>query len=177
MSDLFAQIASAWMQAYDEDSIFVCDLPKDLIYRRDGGVDVFCNDLFWWGCADSEDITIQNVDVYAKAISDMRAALPRSNEKERDASEKHVLDWAGTLFAARVRQLQPQFACYPGVGTPEGAIISGLLDAVGPMRPTDMGNPYRHPKDGGGYGYERAMDQDPSIAAFWDDYKIRVGAK
>lgn len=92
---------------------------------------VLTNDVFWWGTADSEEVTV--------------ADLPELERAYKDAGAR----WAGALYVARKRQLRPQGCAYP---TEEHLIA--LFDACGPKRGVDFMNPYTHPEDGRQYAYE-----------------------
>ncbi len=78
-----------------------------------------CNDLFYWGCADSE--TIEN------------------------EAELHLLDnccseypeIGTTLFVCRKRQMRPQGAFYEMIDSK----YHSVLDECGPYRPAELGNP------------------------------------
>lgn len=89
-----------------------------------------CSDVFWWGTADCEDITPENIGELEQAMADAKAAC------------KHGEIYGAMLFCARVRKLRPQGACYPK--EPE---LWPLFDACGPHRETGMGNPHPHPRD------------------------------
>lgn len=101
-----------------------------LFWRFDDGVlrlFVNYNDLFWWGCADCEQITPENVEELAKAYKDCH-----------DANPEHFGEVYGQLlFCARVRGMRPQGCCYP-----TDRKLWPLFDACGPERPKDAGNPY-----------------------------------
>lgn len=102
-----------------------------LWWRTDGGyapVTLFvqCNDLFWWGTADCERVTPENVGELERAFEDANAANGRLGQI-----------YAGNLFCCRVRKMRPQGCCYP----PDRELWP-LFDACGPERPIDRGNPY-----------------------------------
>lgn len=97
---------------------------------------VRCNDVFWWACADTEDITPENLAILVQSFDDVAAV---------DDTETY---WGVLLFCARVRGLRPQGCCYPKLAT-----LWPLFDAAGPQRVIDFGNPYQHPADGGAYAY------------------------
>jgi hypothetical protein len=84
------------------------------------------NDDFWWGTADLEEITTANIDALEQAITDC--------EKVSDVGSVY----APMLFAARIRGIRPQGASYP----PERELWP-LLDACGPEREVEFGNPYK----------------------------------
>lgn len=91
---------------------------------------VNCNDLFWWGSGDSEDITPENIQVLEDSIKDCK--------KIKHSMVGHGIE----LFAARVRKMRPQGCCYPD-RFPENKKLWPLLDACGPKRKIDSGNPYK----------------------------------
>lgn len=126
------------------------DLPYGLMWNPNLEPTVLCNDVFFWGCADAEDITIENIQVYEQAVLDIRA-LPFNND---DESERMARSWAGLLFASRLRNLRPQSVCYPAAESVASKKLIELFDAAGPVRDVDIFNPYRHPSDGGGYAYD-----------------------
>ncbi len=80
---------------------------------------VICNDAFWWGTADLEHITDENVSVLETAF--------------KDGGEI----WGPLLFCARMRKMRPQQAMYKHID----ASLHPLFDACGPERKLDMGNP------------------------------------
>jgi hypothetical protein len=105
----------------------------DLLWRCAGGAVTFsvnCGDLFWWGTADCEPITPENVGVLEQAIRDACVV-------DRYAGPTQ----AGSLFCARVRGMRPQGACYKSI--PEA--FWPLFDACGPAREADLGNPSKQP--------------------------------
>lgn len=108
-----------------------------------------CNDLLFWGCADCERVTPENIDRLEQAYLDCLAA-----------GDKHGL-WGNGVFCARVRQMRPQGACYPK----NSPTITALLDACGPKRDVDLGNPHKHPDDGGGYAYSGGIEIPPASDA------------
>lgn len=85
---------------------------------------VSCNDLFFWACADGEEITPDNVELFAQAIADCRSI------------ERSLEEWGGNLFACRVRKMRPQRPAYPQNETndPDIAKLIALFDACGPER-------------------------------------------
>ena len=85
------------------------------------------NDLFYWGCGDAEDITPDDM------------GLLNSTASELEAMGKSC--YLGVLFAARKRRLRPQGACYPE----RDLDLCLLLDACGPYREPQLGNPQERP--------------------------------
>ena len=97
----------------------------------DIGVSENCNDLFWWACADVEEITPNDLSLFEQCIKDC------------EAIENFYSAYAGTVFVCRKRGLRPQNACYPDY--PKELWL--LLDSAGPERPADgKGNPYSREK-------------------------------
>jgi len=89
-----------------------------------------CSDVFWWGTADCEEITEENIGVLEQACADLAATgVPA-------AAACHSAE----LFAARVRGMRPQGAAYP-----TDPALWPLFDACGPERETGLGNPKPHP--------------------------------
>lgn len=88
-----------------------------------------CSDAFWWGTADCEAVTPENVHILEEAFRDCKTADPKYGEC-----------YASLLFCARVRKVRPQGAAYPGN---DSACLWPLFDACGPEREIGMGNPYR----------------------------------
>lgn len=85
---------------------------------------VNCNDVFFWGSADVEEIeSAQDIADLAQAKRDMEAV-----------EDAH--DWP-TLWVARKRGTRPQGAYYANMSVAE----KELFDACGPHRETGLGNP------------------------------------
>ena len=76
------------------------------------------NDLFFWGVADAEAVTPDNIDVFEQAYKD---------------SANH----GGLLFCCRVRKMRPQGACYQYITEAD----RHLFDACGESRDSGLGNP------------------------------------
>jgi hypothetical protein len=86
-----------------------------------------CNDLFFWGSSDCEELNPENIDVFEKAIEDMKSisgSIYRSVE----------------LFCSRVREERPQGAYYKYLNKEEAV----LFDACGPEREIGLGNPKKN---------------------------------
>ena len=86
-----------------------------------------CSDFFYWGCADGEEITTENISELRQAYADCEAV---------DRVVGTV--WGPQLFCARLRKLRPQGACYKDM--PLG--IAELFNKCGPEREVTLGNPY-----------------------------------
>lgn len=124
------------------------DLWESISWRTDGeyapwSFSVNCNDVFYWACADCEDLTRENLPLLKQSVLDVRAAVgvPAGRLHGDDVS-KHFDDWysaghrGATLFCARVRKMRPQRPMYKHL--PEA--LHPLFDACGPVRdPKDEG--------------------------------------
>ena len=88
------------------------------------------NDMFYWACADSEEITPENIHVLEESYRDLKALA------ETDPNARFMEVYTGTLFACRVRGQRPQGAAYPS-----NKEVWPLIDACGPERETDFFNP------------------------------------
>lgn len=114
----YASAASRWLSSLPAD---VKPLVEDLLIeeklrlnlRAESGVQpwVICNDLFFWGCADGEDISLEE--------------LPQ-------LIECHTLSpkFGGDLWCCRKREMRPQAAMYKYIPRDEWP----LFDAAGPER-------------------------------------------
>ena len=83
---------------------------------------VNCNDLFFWGSADGETITEQDMPTFEAAVEDCGGDLTVG----------------ALLWCARRRQQRPQGAYYSYFKKEHWH----LFDACGPERETGFGNPY-----------------------------------
>jgi hypothetical protein len=90
---------------------------------------VNCNDLFYWGCADAEPVTKDNIDNLEGAYSD---AVNASKDGEI---------YAHLLFCCRAREMRPQGAYYDHIPKE----MWSMLDACGEDRETGLGNPKPRP--------------------------------
>ena len=84
---------------------------------------VNCNDLFFWGCSDLEDI---------------------STDKDLDLLEKSFIDapiYGAELYCARKRNMRPQGAIYKYITKEEVR----FFDECGPRREVGPGNPVDKP--------------------------------
>lgn len=87
---------------------------------------VNCNDLFFWGCADSEELTPDDIPDLERALADAKQAGDSA--------------YADLLWVARKRKMRPQGAYYQYFDTPA---LKELFNACGPERETGFGNPER----------------------------------
>jgi hypothetical protein len=85
---------------------------------------VNCNDFFYWGTADAEEVTPENTDVLARCVEDVKA------------TGTPYTFYALTLFCCRVRGMRPQTPVWKGLD----AAVLPLFLAAGPERdPKDEG--------------------------------------
>lgn len=111
--DLKYLMEVAWQ--YDEE---ICYAANDIITPF-----VNCNDTFFWGCSDAEDIeSREDIDLLKKSFEDVGGHYCGSD-----------------LFCARKRKCRPQGACYTYY--PEE--YWHLFDECGEERETGLGNPYK----------------------------------
>lgn len=108
------------------------DARYSLSWRTDGEYApirffINCNDYFCWGCADSVDLTPDNIEVLEQAIADLKVSGV-------EHAEKH---YGTDLFCCRVSGLRPQGCCYP-----KDRGVWPLFDVCGPEREIGTGNPY-----------------------------------
>lgn len=87
---------------------------------------VNCNDLFFWGSADLEAITDDNIALLENTVAEVEAITGK---------------WQGEdgflLWCARNRKMRPQGAFYKYFDVR----LLALFDACGPERKTGAGNP------------------------------------
>jgi hypothetical protein len=98
-----------------------------------------CSDTFIWGCADSEEITPENFDLYKRTLEECNALGWGPNPK---GQECYAVNASDELFAARVRGMRPQGASYELYPIN----MHKLFDACGPERKVGLGNPHPQPK-------------------------------
>lgn len=120
-------------------SLTHADAYGDLFWRvEEAGDDVgelrlYANipDVFVWGSADVEEITPEMLPELERAYADLKAV-----EAEEFTAE---------LYAARIRRIRPQGACYPTDAHESWRHVHALFDACGPERAINVGNPKRPP--------------------------------
>jgi len=110
----------------------------DLRWHRDRATGqlrfaILMSDVFDWGSADDEEVTVESLADLQRAYADCSAIDARTGP-----------DYGGMLYAARRRGMRPQGAVYP-----RNRAFWPLFDACGPERPTEFNNPYR-PGEGQG---------------------------
>ncbi len=100
-----------------------------------------CSDIFFWGSADSEEVTTETWPLLEQTVADVKVLYDRW--KPQRGGEDHGGDafrLAGPLcwlYAARVRKQRPQGASYSYFPRD----LWPLFDACGPDRATGLGNP------------------------------------
>jgi hypothetical protein len=109
------------------------DIQEMLFYRMNSDnyihFYVICNDVFYWGTADLEEVTEDNFEELQLAIAETVRAGGTACE-------------GAYLFCARVRKLRPQGAVYRRMDSS----VWPLFDAVGPERELTMDNPKAQPR-------------------------------
>jgi len=105
---------------------------KDIYWRTHGEyapVSFFinCSDIFFWACADDEELTPDNLEVFKQSYAD--------TENLHESGKIY----ADILFCARMRKMRPQGAYYNFIPNE----LWPLFDACGPEREIDMGNPFK----------------------------------
>jgi hypothetical protein len=109
-------------------AMFPNDLCSELMWRCDreyAPITFFinCSDLFYWGCADGETVTKENIHILRESIKDLAPyALSRQD--------------ASLLFCCRVRKMRPQGAYYKYIDKE----VWHLYDEAGPEREIGNGN-------------------------------------
>lgn len=109
-----------------------------------------CSDTFWWGCADGESVTPDKIPILKSVHDDLKAIDEAYDRETNDTHSLHArYHYTGDLFAARVRKLRPQGACYPKVSKDVplfvAKAVAKLYDACGPEREVGIGNPKPRP--------------------------------
>jgi len=97
-------------------------------YTKDGEVKscVNCNDMFAWGCADAEDIEIEDLK------------LLKEVHKQLEDIEVGLSAYWYFLYCARKRNIRPQGAMYKHI--PKEML--NLINDCGTEREIDICNPY-----------------------------------
>lgn len=84
------------------------------------------NDLLFWGCADAEPITPENLDDLEQAIKDC------------ESINSCAAGYGCNLFVCRMSKTRPQGAMYP-----IDIELWPLFNECGPEREVGFGNPYK----------------------------------
>jgi hypothetical protein len=98
------------------------------LYITQDKVFVICNDVFYWGTADLEEVTPENFHILEQSLKDDEF-------------------YGDILFCARVRKMRPQGAFYKSLDDNQ----KKLFNECGPEREIDLTNPYN---DAGEYKYK-----------------------
>lgn len=90
---------------------------------------VNCNDLFYWGCADVEDITPANIHLLGEAVKKLSdVGIVAANDKYK------YLEWATSLFACMSRGLRPQNCILRNMRKRGDEALALLFESCGPER-------------------------------------------
>jgi len=123
---------------------------------EDGNIEVLrnCSDLFIWGCADYEEITVKDIPLLESCAKDCLEIRP------------HCFDWLD-LYCCRKSGMRPQGICYPS-----DKRLRHLFDACGPEREAGLGNPYEPyqvetPKDSIKPMFWGKIDKERRLAGYW----------
>ena len=111
-------------------SVSHADAYGDLFWRVENGtvyLSANVSDIFLWGCADAEPITLGTLRHLEKAYADLKAVGAE--------------EFTAPLYAARMRRLRPQGVAYPSDTHESWRKVSALFDACGPERERGLGNP------------------------------------
>jgi len=101
----------------------------DLWWHTDGDevkVCVNCNDIFAWGCSDAEDVDVRDIELL-KEVHDTLEAI-----------ETGLSAYWMYLYCSKKRKIRPQGAVYKSIPKE----MWSLINACGPEREIDIGNPY-----------------------------------
>jgi hypothetical protein len=109
------------------------DMRDALYWSEDLSFYFLCNDIFFWGCADGEDVeNQQDVDLLEQCIKDCQTV--------RQFGEVY----ASQLYCAKKRKMRPQGAYYKHIEVKE---LWPLFDACGPEREVNFGNTKPRPTE------------------------------
>jgi hypothetical protein len=104
------------MKKYTIQEIF----DEQIAYKNDGYY-IMCNDVFFWGAADLEEITEEFLPVFDRAVEDCGGEI----------------EFGALLYCARQRRMRPQGALYSFIPKDKWE----LFNACGPEREVGFGNP------------------------------------
>jgi hypothetical protein len=101
------------------------DANDDICWNEDKNGNIYafvkCNDFFWWGTSDGEQINYDDILSVIRAYKDVGAETT----------------FGGLLWCARKRKMRPQGAFYKHISKE----IRPLFDGCGPERSIDLFNP------------------------------------
>lgn len=100
---------------------------------------VMCNDVFFWGCADVEELEAEDVPML-KEIKKMLFEMSR-NESGKFINQFYL--HGDILFCAKKRKMRPQGAMYKHIPKE----LWHLFNECGEHRPEDFGNPIATPEN------------------------------
>lgn len=108
---------------------------NDLFWRTDGEYApvtfwVNCNDLFYWACADNEEITPENVELLKNTIKECEQYDEEDRKNNVDFSNTFISAYSTLLFCCRVRKMRPQGPYYKHIPKK----YHYLFDVCGPER-------------------------------------------
>ena len=91
---------------------------------------VNCSDTFFWGTADSEHLTPENISILEEAVR-VCVLLEQTCTDPNNTRHRHASRFYATvLFCAKIRNMRPVRSAYPA----DFSEISALYDACGPER-------------------------------------------
>lgn len=93
-----------------------------------------CNDTYFWGTSDAEEIELGDIDTINKVYEEVMKLLP-------DESYYSMATNALLVWASRKRGMRPQGCAYP-----EHKALWPLLDACGPERESGIGCSNKRPE-------------------------------
>ena len=115
------------------DAAFKCDV--DMTWRAEDGqlrASINDNDVFGWGCADSEDVEYDDLPLLQRAYDDLHSLSPHA---------PRFVAYTDTLFVSRKRGMRPQGKFYKHLPKETWP----LFDAAGPVREATLGEPEEVP--------------------------------
>lgn len=103
--------------------------------NRDGRLRIYAmiSDMFHWASSDAEEITLENMHIFKKAVKDVRDAVVAESDYD---GEESCAEYAGLLFAARIRGKKPMKAAMENPNIVDPA-IKHLFEEIGPDRTGD----------------------------------------
>jgi hypothetical protein len=126
------RVYSTIQELIDEDLVFMGSDWKEDDSIKDGPLPGFrycgeipcvnCNDIFWWGCADCENVSEETLEDLNNAIKDCSPCITTGL----------------LLYCARAKKMRPQGAAYSYIPKE----LWPLFDECGPKRELGIGNPY-----------------------------------
>ena len=159
------------------DIIRIYDLFDQVFWDKEFTFYIICNDIFYWGTADAEDITRSDVKALEQAMIDVEAVGDDVKNKAKEDGQR-ISAVEGTdicgglyghlLFVARKRNERPQGAVYVKF-LPKP--LWPLFDEAGVYKEVGLGNPYPHPIDDKEQDYGNYYNNDNSWKNWFDLFK------